>query len=143
MKITTLHRYDKETDFHEQDIHPSLRDWISLWIGTGEKYIVQKDGSIILLQKFLDLLTDSSTSSTAIFAAERFFRFFFFSRNVILQEKQSLQYARFITQTLEIQKRMMAIILHHSVSTVIVDVCRNKLLKRMIKDPGIYKRNQK
>jgi len=101
MKITTLHRYDKETDFHEQDIHPSLRDWISLWIGTGEKYIVQKDGSIILLQKFLDLLTDSSTSSTAIFAAERFFRFFFFSRNVILQEKQSLQYARFITQTLE------------------------------------------
>ena len=96
MKITTLHRYDTPIEFHEQDIHASLRDWISLWINAVEKYLTLTNTSIIISQKLLDLLKGPS-SSTATLSSERFFRFFFTSRNVLLPEKQAYQYARFIT----------------------------------------------
>lgn len=96
MKITTLHRYDTPVEFHEQDIHASLRDWMSLWVSATEKYLARTDASVIISQKLLQLLRGKS-SETAILASERFFRFFFTSRNVLLPEKQSYQYARFIT----------------------------------------------
>lgn len=99
MKITSLHRYSEMTDFHEQDIHASLREWVSLWINALEKYITFADASVVTSQKLVILLSDTH-SQNAIGSAERFFRFFFVSRNVNISEKQSLQYARFITDTL-------------------------------------------
>ncbi len=96
MKITTLHRYEHPTEFHENDIHASLRDWISLWINAVEKYLTFTDTSVIISQKLLHLLT-SNSSETAILASEWFFRFFFTSRNVLLPRKQAYQYAWFIT----------------------------------------------
>ena len=96
MKITTLHRYETPIEFHERDIDASLRDWISLWINAVEKYLTFADTSVIISQKLSNLLQGKS-SEIAILASERFFRFFFTSRNVLLPEKQAYQYARFIT----------------------------------------------
>lgn len=96
MKITNLHRYIEPTVFHEDEIHQSLRDWISMWINAVEKFLNLPDRSIVLSQKFLLLITLDSPE-IAILASERFFRFFFTSRNLLLPEKQALQYARFIT----------------------------------------------
>lgn len=97
MQITTLHRYTEPTVFHENEIHQSLRDWMSMWINAVEKFLNLPDRSIVISQKFLSLITLDSPE-IAILASERFFRFFFTSRNLLLPEKQALQYARFITK---------------------------------------------
>ena len=96
MKITTLHRYDVPTEFQEENIHTTLREWMSIWINSMEKYLILTDNSVITSQKLSSLLRGSSRE-TAIFASERFFRFFFVSRNLLLPERQAFQYARFIT----------------------------------------------
>lgn len=101
MKITTLHRYAEPTVFHENEIHQSLRDWISMWINAVEKFLNLPDRSIIISQKLLSLITLDSPE-IAIIASERFFRFFFTSRNLLLPEKQALQYARFITDIIHV-----------------------------------------
>lgn len=99
MKITTLHRYETLTEFHEQDIHASLREWVSLWINAFEKYMTFSDASVITSQKLVTLLSETHSESS-IESTERFFRFFFVSRNVNISEKQSAQYARFIIEML-------------------------------------------
>lgn len=96
MKITALHRYETPTEFHEEMIHPTLREWMSIWINSMEKYLILPDNSVITAQK-LSTLFQWKSIETAIFASERFFRFFFVSRNLLLPEKQAFQYARFIT----------------------------------------------
>jgi hypothetical protein len=56
MRITTLHRYDIPTEFHEKTIDSTLREWISTWINSMEKYLVLSDNSVITAQKLSTLL---------------------------------------------------------------------------------------
>ncbi len=96
IKMTHLYRYESEIQFHEENIHPSLREWISLWVSAVEKFLTFSEVSVITSQKLFFTL-NSQERYIAISAAERFFRFFFVSRNVLLPEKQARQYASFIT----------------------------------------------
>jgi hypothetical protein len=54
------------------------------------------DISVITSQKLAGLLQNPTTRDYATLSSERFFRFFFVSRNVDIAQSQALQYARFI-----------------------------------------------
>lgn len=96
MKITQLHRYEEMQPFDEHHIDTSLRDWVSLWVNAFEKYMTFADISVITSQKLAGLLQNPVTREYATLSSERFFRFFFVSRNVDIAQSQALQYARFI-----------------------------------------------
>lgn len=97
---THLHRYADTHAFHDEDIHPSIREWITLWMTRTQEYISQNDNSVILGQKTKNLLT-SDARTYAQECIKIFFVFFLSSRNVIIPVGKANLYAEFILSEYE------------------------------------------
>lgn len=85
--------------FDEKKIHPNIQKWITEWISLMEKFLIQDNSSILMTKKFL---TDISTDKKILIhnILSRFLIFFFKTRNVIISEEKSLEYAGFIQKNL-------------------------------------------
>jgi len=56
-----LHRESSVQNFDESKLHPSIREWMSLWVESSQAYMVDKETSIVMRQKTLQLI-DSDDS---------------------------------------------------------------------------------
>lgn len=57
--MQSLHRYDELWIFHERELHATLREWMSVWIDSFDRYMTIDGSSLIMQKKFL-LMIDSS-----------------------------------------------------------------------------------
>ena len=89
-----LYRYDSPWVFHERELHISLRDWISTWVDSLDKYIVIEGSSLIMQKKFLTMMQYSET--LILKGITEFVLFFFQSRNIIISRSTTDSYSRFI-----------------------------------------------
>jgi hypothetical protein len=98
--VLTLHRYNEPTPLNDS-IHPSLRDWITLWLTTGEQFITHWEASVVLVQKFSNLTSHSSSLEIAKNSLAQIFWFFFSEKNVVLSPESAKSYATFILSQLK------------------------------------------
>jgi hypothetical protein len=99
--VLSLHRYDTPIEFDNDSVHTSLRDWITLWLTVGEQFLTNPETSVILTQKFSDLLS-SSHGGVAKKSLARIFQFFFSEKNVILPIEKASTYSEFILSQMKI-----------------------------------------
>lgn len=94
-KYKNLHRYADRTIFHNDTMHESIREWVSLWMSTTQEFLIARDSSIILHQKCITLLSGEKRSviKNAIMV---FFTYFFDMRNVSIEANKAETYAVFI-----------------------------------------------
>ena len=92
--MQTLYRYDAPWNFHESDLHESLRGWISVWIDSYDKYLVTEDASLIMQKKFANMIQKSEKKILSWIT--EFVFFFFQSRNVIISRSTTEAYSHFI-----------------------------------------------
>lgn len=104
-QVTGLYHSDIRLEFHDDEIHVSIRDWISTWIRVSEEFLTKDESSVILTQKLSSLLASSEKKSANI-ALTDFFLFFFDMRNITIDAKKSAAYAEFILS--ELQNSLLA-----------------------------------
>jgi hypothetical protein len=97
---TQIHRYHELRVFHQEDIHASIRDWVTLWMTSTQEFLSDKEWSIVLEQKTLNLL-QSDAKKIAQDGISIFFTFFLASKNVSIEQKKSQAYAEFILSEYE------------------------------------------
>lgn len=94
-----LYRYPQPHEFHDNTLDPTIRDWVTLWMGSAQEFLSQEDGSVILQQKILTLL--SSSRKIAEDGIKNFFIFFLSTSNVFIAEGKAEAYAQFIIAEFE------------------------------------------
>lgn len=99
-KVLALYHYKEPTPF-DDSIHATLRDWITLWLTAGEQFITHPEASVVLVQKFSNLISTAPQSEIAKKSLARVFWFFFATKNVILSPEKSLAYSDFILSQLK------------------------------------------
>ncbi len=97
---TNIHHYDEIHQFHDDQLDPSLRNWVTLWMSSAQEFLSQSDNSVILHQKTLELFS-SPTRSMVEKSMSIFFTFFLRRSNVIIEPKKSETYAIFIISEYE------------------------------------------
>ena len=106
--MQSLHRYDEPWIFHERDLHASLREWISTWIDSFDRYMITEGSSLIMQKKFFTMIEESE--STILSGITEFVLFFFQSRNIIISRSTTEAYSRFILKNIRstLQKSIFA-----------------------------------
>ena len=106
--MQSLHRYDEPWIFHERDLHASLREWISTWIDSFDRYMISEGSSLIMQKKFFTMIEESE--STILSGITEFVLFFFQSRNIIISRSTTEAYSRFILKNIRttLQKSIFA-----------------------------------
>ena len=99
-KYTHFYSYPERHMFHNDDIHPSLRDWVTLWMTSSQQFLVGASASAILIEK-LDLLLSWTERSIAIQSISDIFQHFFSTKNVTLEKAKADTYSHFILAQLE------------------------------------------
>ena len=99
-QMQLLHRYDEPWIFHEKDLHITLRQWMSVWIDSFDRYVSIDWSSIIMQKKFLIMIDSSEKRILATINA--FVGFFFQSRNIIISPSIIEAYSRFILKNIRI-----------------------------------------
>ncbi len=112
-----LHRYDEPWSFHESDLHTSLREWISTWIDSFDRYMITEGSSLIMQKKFFTMI--EQLESTILSGIAEFVLFFFQSRNIIISRSTTEAYSRFILKN--IRSTLQKSILSHPDSDMVVD----------------------
>ncbi len=107
--ILSLYRYGEPVAFSDT-IHVSLRDWITVWLTTGEQFITHPEASVVLVQKFSELISSSVQGAVARKSLATVFRFFFQEKNIVLSPEKSLAYSDFILS--QLKTSMEASLLH-------------------------------
>lgn len=105
--LKSLYRYDAPWNFHEWDLHESIRQWMSVWIDSMDQYIVSNGASLMMQKKFLAMI---DTQEIVILKWITDFVFFFFeSRNIIISLSTTESYARFILKNIHttLQKSLL------------------------------------
>lgn len=92
--MQSLHRYESPWTFHERDLHATLREWMSVWIDSFDRYIITEESSLIMQQKFLTMIEQSE--SIILSGITEFVLFFFQSRNISISRSITESYSRFI-----------------------------------------------
>ena len=95
-----MHRYDSAYAFHNEHLHPSIRDWVTLWMTGAQDFLSHPESSVVLHQKTLSLLS-SSSRITAEDGVKMFFVFFLAARNVSIQSTVAQSYAQYIVAEYE------------------------------------------
>lgn len=60
--LLSIHRSPEMCDFDEASLHPTIRNWMSLYVQSTQTYITQSDMSLILQDKLIGLLSDTGSS---------------------------------------------------------------------------------
>jgi hypothetical protein len=90
-----LYHYPEITPFHNDTLHASLRDWVTLWMTSSQTFLLQDESSVILQQKTMTLF-QSPMRDIAHHVIARFFTFFLASKNLTIEPKKAQTYADFI-----------------------------------------------
>lgn len=98
--MQSLYRYDEPWIFHEWDLHTTLRDWMSTWIDSFDRYIAIEWSSLIMQKKFLTMIENSET--TILSSVTEFVLFFFQTRNIVISRSTTESYARFILKNIRL-----------------------------------------
>ena len=93
-----LYRYESPWNFQESELHESIRQWMSVWIESLDKYIATNESSIIMQKKFLTMIDESEWVILA--GITDFVYFFFQTRNIIISVSTTESYARFILKNI-------------------------------------------
>ncbi len=96
--LKSLYRYDTPWNFHEWDIHETIRRWMTVWINTMEKYIITEWSSILMQKKFISMIENQEW--VILKWITNFVFFFFGSRNIIISVSTTESYARFILKNI-------------------------------------------
>ncbi len=97
---TKIHHYSELCEFHDDHLDTSIRDWVTLWMGSAQEFLSRNDNSVILHQKTIDLLS-TSTRNIAEKSVSVFFSFFLKTANVTIESRKSETYALFIISEYE------------------------------------------
>jgi hypothetical protein len=98
---TNIHHYPLPHKFHDEDIHSSIRYWITLWMSRAQEFLSQEESSAILTQKTSTLLHSTNSRSIAQESMKVFFVFFLASKNIVIDSKKADLYAEFIISEYE------------------------------------------
>lgn len=93
--LLSLHRYEKTVDFNESTIHPSIRNWMSIWSQITQQFLLDQEGSVVMSQKLLHLL-EWNERWLLLSSLSHSIAFFFLSRNIRLESITAKSYAEFI-----------------------------------------------
>ncbi len=106
-QMQLLHRYDDLWVFHERDLHITLRQWMSIWIDSFDRYVIIDGSSIIMQKKFLMMIETSERR--ILVAISSFVGFFFHSRNIIISPSIVESYSHFILKNIRntLQKSLL------------------------------------
>ena len=106
--MQSLHRYDELWIFHERELHATLREWMSVWIDSFDRYMTSEGSSLIMQKKFFTMIEQSE--STILSGITTFVLFFFQSRNISISSPTTESYARFILKNIRttLQKSILA-----------------------------------
>lgn len=115
--MQSLYRYDEPWTFHEKDLHVSLREWMSTWIDSFDKYMTNDGSSLIMQKKFFTMIEKSESSILS--GIMQFVSFFFQSRNIIISHSTTESYSRFILAS--IRTTLQKSIFNHPDSDIAVD----------------------
>lgn len=96
--LRSLHRYEIPWNFHEWDIHESIRTWMTIWINTLDKYMITEWSSILMQKKFISMIENQEL--VILKWITNFVFFFFESRNIIISLSTTESYARFILKNI-------------------------------------------
>ena len=122
--MQSLHRYDEPWIFHERDLHATLREWMSTWIDSFDRYMITDGSSLIMQKKFFTMIEQAE--STILSGITTFVLFFFQSRNITISPSTTESYARFILKN--IRSTLQKSILRHPD----IDMASDKPLDDMI-----------
>lgn len=92
-KLLSLHREPTPIEFHESTLHPTIRNWMSVWVQSSQLYLTHTDMSLVMQNKLLIWLKDDPYFTSAI--AECLY-FFFTSRNLKTEKNIMMRYAQHI-----------------------------------------------
>lgn len=106
-KMTTLHTYPEIITFDDRTLDISLREWVTLWMTSGEEYLTSEEHSTILTMKLLTLLRGDSRAN-AVSGIETIFRFFLAEHRVEISHELAQSYANFILSQLETSLRVFS-----------------------------------
>lgn len=97
--LLALHKYEHMRDLVENDLHPSIREWMSTWSNISKIYVTSDESSLVMRNKLLNLLENKSEE---IFLESETFSltFFFLSRHIRIEQKKARSYASFIMKEL-------------------------------------------
>ena len=122
--MQSLHRYEEPWVFHERDLHATLREWISTWIDSFDRYMITEGSSLIMQKKFFIMI--EQVESTILSGITTVVLFFFQSRNITISPSTTESYARFILKN--IRSTLQKSILRHPD----IDMASDKPLDDMI-----------
>lgn len=97
-QMQSLYRYDDLWIFQERDLHTTIRQWMSTWIDSFDRYIVIWESSIVMQQKFLTMI--DASEKPILVAISAFVGFFFQSRNIVISLSTIDSYSRFILKNI-------------------------------------------
>jgi hypothetical protein len=97
-QMQALYRYDDLWIFQERELHITLRQWMSTWIDSFDRYIVTWESSIVMQKKFLTMIDDSE--KRILVAISGFVGFFFQSRNIVISLSTIESYSQFILKNI-------------------------------------------
>lgn len=92
---TDLYHYTNLEPFHNDTLHPSLREWVTLWMSSSQEFLRQKESSVVLQQKTITLFS-APTKIVARESITKFFIFFLASKNISIQPNTASTYGDFI-----------------------------------------------
>lgn len=106
--MQALHRYEDPWTFHERDLHATLREWMSTWIDSFDRYMTIDGSSLIMQKKFLLMI--ESSEAAILRAIDGFVSFFFQSRNILISSSTTEAYSWFILKNIRttLQKSLFA-----------------------------------
>ncbi|NRH20581.1 hypothetical protein HOO68_00870 [Candidatus Gracilibacteria bacterium] len=97
--LQLLYRYEIPWNFNESELDESIRQWMSIWIESFDKYISTAGSSVIMQKKFLSMISNSEI--IILGGITDFVYFFFQSRNIIISISTTESYARFILKNIQ------------------------------------------
>ncbi len=107
VRMTSLYRYETLQIFEENTLHESIRGWISFWMSFSGQFLAQESNSVVLAQKFLNLL-ESEDRKLFTDTITQFFQFFLVTRNIELESHRARSYSIFIIEEFEkIMKQLL------------------------------------
>lgn len=97
--LLSLPRMESAIPFDEKNIPEGIRMWMSEWIALMDEFLLHESASILMNKKILQMI--SWEHALVIEGIMSHILIFFFSgRNILLDEKKSREYARFIIKNI-------------------------------------------
>lgn len=119
--LLSLPRYEEKIEFHEQNIFPEIRTWISEWILMTELFLTDKSASVLMNKKTFEMMRGQHSALIERILSN-FLIFFFGMRNVILPEHKAREFAKFIKKNISDKLEKYFAIQEKNIHELITDI---------------------